>query len=161
MAAFRGMTIRSERILSSPSMFQLVGDEKLRRGLKALRGAAQRKIMRPAINAGLTPILQQARADAPGNTIPRLLKKRVKNGKRGNVIGQVYVKESPRKVRFRGREIGFEFVASVLEFGSPRQGIRARRYLRGARDKRGQEALQALTQKAEERLKLEWEKGTL
>ena len=145
--------------MSAPAI-QLVGDKALQAKLRELRKAAQNRIMRPAINAGLTPILTQARATAPSTEIRKLLKKRVAKGRGGSVIGMVRVTESTRMVEYQGRQVPFDLVAMVLEFGSDKMNIRARRYLRDARDQQGQAALRIVAQKAEERLDIEWKKRT-
>jgi len=138
---------------------KLLGGKELMRKMDRIGGKSAVKIMRSALSAGLMPILKQARKNAPGKTIKKLLKKSVKKGKkRGTIVGKVYVGDSARRVKFQGEEVGFEFVANVLEFGSQKRGISAHKYLRGARESKAQAAISAMEKKANERMKAEWAK---
>jgi len=134
---------------------ELVGDVELRKQLKDMRTTVAKRVMRKAIRKGLKIIQTIAKTKAPGTTIAKLLKVSVRTGREG-IIGAVEVKPSERTVSFEGREIGFEFVANVLEFGSTKMNIREQRFLRGAREQGGPAALAMITQEAGKQLEVEW-----
>jgi hypothetical protein len=144
--------------LGRSSMYTLIGDEELRKDIKRMSNSSWKRILRRAVRNALTPIYQQARADAPSSTIRKLIKKHVYTTKH-RVVGMIRVARSSRTVTFQGRQIGFEFVANVLEFGSPTQNIRARRYMRGARERRGKEASDRLIREADKAFRDEWDKA--
>lgn len=154
----------------SKSAIDLVGDKALQRELREISGPGARRVMRSAINAGLNPIMQDARANAPGTTIRKMIKKKVTKGRTVDVVGRVFLKDifykapgdyGDKTVTWRGKQMPFIFVAMVQEFGSPKQNIPAQRYMRNARDKKGDEALRITTRKAEQRLEIEWKKKGL
>jgi len=143
----------------------MTGDDALIRVLMELSRATQRKIMRPAIGAGLRVLRTEARRRAPTRSIARLIKSKVHvggRGKRSRLIGQVFVDDDPnRTVMWEGQEFNFSLAAKVLEFGSYNQNIRARDYMRGARDAKGPQALAAVRVKALERIVALWKRDQM
>ena len=87
----------------------ITGDKQLMKELQELADTSARKIMRPAINAGLTPIRKRAMGLAKTNfksdTISRHIKKSTKKAKGGSgIVGKVYVERQPdRTVTVEGR----------------------------------------------------------
>ncbi len=141
------------------NMFELVGDKALRRKLEGLSKSGARKVMRPAIRAGLTPIMKKAKSNAPGKYIRTLIKKKVKTSK-GQVVGYVEVRGGEdRPVMYQGSLVPFAMVVNVLEFGSAKLGISPRMFMRRARETESAQALRNVTKKANERLDIEWAKA--
>jgi ABC-type antimicrobial peptide transport system permease subunit len=146
---------------------ELVGDKKLARELGILAGKSLKKIMKPAINAGLNPIKKRAEQLAKGNfkskTIAKQVKKSAKVSKdKTGIVGQVFIKHQPeRTIKIEGREAPFEVVANILEFGSAEMNIPARSYMRRGREEKRAEAIRTTTAKAKERLRIEAGKGGL
>jgi HK97 gp10 family phage protein len=139
----------------------IIGDKELRKSLQRMGSRSISAIMRPAIRAGLEPIYQQARANTPWPSIRKMIKRKVRITKR-TVHGVVQIGDAnksrlgQRVVKYKGRLIDFSFVAWVLEFGSRKQHIRARAFMRNARAQRGEEAMRIVQEEAERRVMAEW-----
>ena len=144
---------------------EIVGDKELERELKELAATSARSIMRPAINAGLTPIKKRAVSLAKSNfksdTIAKEIGKSVKKARRrGGITGMVYVKPQPeRMVKVNGREVPFEVVANILEFGRKDGSLPARSFMRKAREETKSEALRIVKEKAKITLEKKWREG--
>lgn len=147
---------------NSGMAIRLEGDEALSRQLNKVAAVTQRRVMRPALLAGLKILRAEARRNAPGSYLQKLIKSRVRTGKRGNVIGQIYVDAGyDRPVMWDGQLKPFAFVANVLEFGSSKRNIRPIAYMRGARDSKGPQALADVARVAGDRLTAEWRKASM
>ena len=144
--------------MAQQATFKLIGGAQLRAELEAMAGAPGRAVMRGAVRDALKVIETEARSRAPGKTIRRMIGRKVWT-KGLAVRGKVYVKPNPgRTVSFDGRELPFEFVANVLEFGSSSRGIRPRAFMRGARETKRAEALRELDRSAQARLEMAWKR---
>lgn len=136
----------------------LVGDKELLRVLDDMKAAGGRKVMRPAIQAGLTIIARAVRKGAPGTRLKRMVGTEVRTTYKKNVIGYVGIKEhGSDKIKIKGEEKDFAVVANFLEFGTPH--IKARAFVRGARAAKGAAAMAAVRAKASERIDVEWAKA--
>ena len=102
---------------------KITGDKALAKRIAALAGKGANRIMRPAIGKGLAPILKQAKANQRHASLRKLIGKKVitKKAWPKDVAGKVYMKPSKdRTINLQGREVGFEVVGNILEFGSVR-----------------------------------------
>ena len=138
----------------------ITGDKELIRALDKLKNASVRKIMRPAINAGLTVIAKEARRLTRHMSFKtRIVKKVYKPKKGGGLVGMVYVSTTNQRfVSWKkvGRpKIDFGFVLSVHEFGSIKNNSRPRPVMTQARENVKGQTLIAVRIKAKERLKIE------
>lgn len=142
------------------STIALVGDKELQKNLLALSDSAARKIMRPAIAAGLKPVRQAARQNAaPGAVLSAaasgLMRKAISASAKANkdkVTGRVFV--SPKiEGTVDGKRHVPGNVAHLVEFGHGGPGAApAHPFLRPALDQRKGEAMKTVTSKARELL---------
>jgi len=146
---------------------RIAGDKILAKKLKKLADTSARKVMRPAINAGLTPIrkraIELAKANFKSDTIAKEIGKSAKKSRRGSgVVGKVFIKKQPnRTIKIKGKQVPFEVVANILEFGRKDGSLQARSFMRRAREEMGGQAIIKVREKALERLEIEWEKGKI
>ena len=144
---------------SAGQTIDIVGDAELRAVLRELRGSTVRRVMMPAVRAGLSPINKAAKRLCPSKRIRRLIGTRAAKAKRGSgVVGRVEVREAAKHgiadtVKVDGRTVGFEVVGNFLEFGT--RHMPARSFLRPAVEMTRPEALARVTEKARERLEVE------
>jgi HK97 gp10 family phage protein len=140
-------------------MLELVGAPETRAVLADMKASAARAVMRPAIRAGCRVIAKEAKQRAPGDKrhrIRRLIDVMVKTTSKGNVIGRVYVKESKADtITLDGREVPFNVVANILEFGSPE--IPAQSFMRKSRRVKGAAALRKVSTIADRNITRQWE----
>jgi len=143
---------------SAVSPAKLEGDKEMLETLAEMKDTVGRRVMRSAVNVGLTPIRKEAKRRAPGTRISQLITKRTKTTSKGKVVGYVRVEDSDDKIMVEGRKVTFSVAANFLEFGTPY--IRARKFMRGARQSKASEATNRMKEKAEERIDKEWLKET-
>ncbi len=145
---------------------KLIGDEKLQKDLNALASSSVNKVLRKPIRAGLQPIRQEASNEYrklgwDEFAEKRNLVRKVGTGKKG-VVGRVEIADIwNRMVTVEGRQVPFNVVANILEFGSRKRNISEYRVLRGARDKKQHEAIRIVNDKATEQLEKQWKRGRL
>jgi len=145
----------------------IIGDKALEKELRELYQGVRLSIMRSAINAGLTPILKRAISLAKSNfksdTIAKHIKKSAKNkNKKKGVVGKVFVEEQPeRKIKLEGREVPFEVVSNILEFGRKDGSLPARSFMRRAREEMKSEALKVVREKTKSVLEKKWRQGKI
>lgn len=134
----------------------LVGDAALRSRLNALANNAARKVMRPAIAAGLKPIREEARRNAsPGAVLSveasGLMKRAIKasaKGRKDNVTGKVYVDRTTEGT-VDGKKHVPGNIAHLVEFGHGGPApAPAHPFLRPALDSKRSAALSAVTDRA-------------
>jgi hypothetical protein len=139
---------------------ELIGDKELQKQIKNMGEKAGKRVMKSAIGAGLTILRKEAKAKAPSESIGKLIAKKAWITRRGKVNGHIYIKEDgSRTIMLDGRQVDFSAVASILEFGSMSRGIRARRFMRNARESAGDRAVQKVIQQANKAIEREWNKG--
>lgn len=134
---------------------QLVDDKELNAKLTALPDKVQAKVMRRAIGCGLMPIARQARNLQRHASLRKLIGTKVVKRKRDREwVGKVYLKPSKeRTIMIEGREIGFEVVGNILEFGSAKRNIKPQPFMRAAREQAGGAAIAAVANQAVVELK--------
>lgn len=126
----------------------LTGDKALNSKLAVLKSSAVQRVMKPAMSKGLDPIMRRAKSNAPWASIRRLIGKKV-TGRGTKISGKVFMKPSNnRTIMLDGREVGFEVVANILEFGSAKQNIRPQPFMRPAREQAKGAALKAMEREA-------------
>lgn len=98
---------------------KIEGVEALQATLKNLTGACQRKVLRPALNAEGTRILQAARRNVPVKTklLRKSLGKKIKTYKDGTVIVVVGPRRGFKQVN-KGKAHNPSFYAHLVEFGA-------------------------------------------
>lgn len=140
----------------------LIGDAETLALLDAMKGPVANRVMRRAIDRGLTVIAKEARKLAPGSEhhrLRRMIGTEVKTTNKKNILGYVHVEDHPSDtIQLQGRQVNFSAVGAMLEFGTPH--IAARSFIRAARDAKGTEALAVVRAVAEERIEAEWEKAS-
>jgi len=126
------------------SAVRLVGEKRLQRKIERLKGSAQRRIMRPAVSAGLTVVNRAAKRTAPRETglLAKAIGKKVKIT-RSSVWGAV------------GPRLGFEDEdgRDPAKYGHLAEKLHG--FLKAALHSSRRNALSAVTRKAKERLKRE------
>lgn len=113
------------------------------------------KVLRPAVNKGLDPVRKQAKALCKHESIRKLIAKKSFISKRDKAVrGKVFIKPSKdRKIILEGREVGFEAVASILEFGRKKGDLKPDPFLRPALDIAQGAALKIVASESSERIK--------
>lgn len=150
---------------SGKSVLELTGDLQLANTLDQLRFASARRIMRPAISKALTPIAAAARKKSHSKRISKLISKKViKVRKSGMVKGKVYVRPGTERgidetITLEGKEVGFEVVGNLQEFGTEKAA--ARPFLRPAMAENKSTAMQIMRVSAWAQLKKETARAKL
>lgn len=135
---------------------KITGEKELRRRLNRLASAAQRKIVRPAVNVALTPVNKAAKAKAPvkTGTLKKSLGKRVKAYTRTGVVwGGIGPRSGFKWVDDKGHAHNPVNYAQLVELGT--QHSAAQPFLRPALDERKAEVLTTLNQKVNEGIQRE------
>ncbi len=111
----------------------LTGDKLLDRKLAQMDRKVQNKMVRDGLKAGLQPILDEAKANAPvkRGLLKRSLKIRGAKRRRGTIGRAIITKEGFFK--------GEAFYAGFVEFGT--KFIKPRKFIKRAFDRRKQQAL--------------------
>ncbi len=142
--------------MSTPSVIvKMTGDKKLSARIAALESKVSNKIMRAAVSKGLIPIAKQAKANQRHASLRKLIGKKVITKKRWpkDVAGKVYMKPSKdRTIMLEGRNVGFEVVANILEFGSAKRNITPQPFMRPARTNAAAAAISATAAEARRQL---------
>jgi len=151
-------------IRGTEEIAKVIGDKELIKELKKLNASVQRKVMRPAINFGLTPIRQETARRAPRDTglLSKSIKKKV--GKRG-AWGKVYVDSQTKyqvetagntvnkRVGAKSDEKGIQNPAKyahLVEFGTKHS--RSKPFMRPAMESKKGIAYSRIARKAKERI---------
>ena len=118
------------------------GVPQLEMRLRRIENREALKIATLGIREGLKPIKKRAQELAKANfkseTISKMIRSKAKKG-----IGKVYINKMPdRTVTVEGREVPFEVVANILEFGRLDGSMPPRSYMRRAREEKGKEGLE-------------------
>lgn len=138
----------------------ITGDFELMAKLEMLGRKSLTAVLKPAVNKGLNPIMQKAKQNCKWNSLRKLIGKKTGKTKKGTISGKVYMKPSKeRTIKLNGRDVGFEAVANILEFGSSKQNIRPQPFMRPARQQAHSQALTEFQKEAESRLKKLAESG--
>jgi len=137
------------------SMLEITGDKKLAKAILALPDKVQKKVVRSSLSRGLTPIARTARKNQQHKSLKKLIGKSVIKRKRDKMYaGKVYMKPSKdRTIMLKGREVGFEVVGNILEFGSAKRNIKAQPFMRPAAIQSKGAALHAFAEQARKKLK--------
>jgi len=132
---------------------ELSGEVKLMAQLDALIDSAARRVMKPAINKGLTPVNKDAKKRAKmlfkSTYISKMIGKKIyvsKKGKsRGAVIGMIFVrdtkKKNKRQIKVNGRMVDFSVAAMIQEFGRKDGSLQPHPFMRPAMIAKKAEAL--------------------
>jgi hypothetical protein len=137
---------------------KVVGLKGIVKNIEKVQRAVEKNIMRNAVSQGLKPIMERAKSLAASNfksnTIAKMIGKKAYLNKKKQIIGKVFVRPQPdRTVKLQGRDVPFEVVANVLEFGRKDGSLPARSYMRRARDEAGGKALQIVENEVQKGLK--------
>lgn len=138
-----------------PMSLSVTGVKELNRQFAAIEKGVQDKIAKPALRKGLNVVAKRAKAELWWSEHLRgLIGARVSKRKAdGEAIGKVYMMPSPdRTINLNGREVGFEVVANIFEFGSVKQNIRPRPFMRSAAAHSKGQALAAIELEARKRV---------
>lgn len=139
------------------NMAGLIGDKELQKTILSLTDNCAKKIMRPSIVAGLKPIRKEARANADSkfksDSLSRLIGIKAK-AKKDKVFGKVFMRpdKSGRTIKIKGKEVPFEAVANIQEFGRKDGSLEPHAFMRPAADSKRTEALKEVENKARELL---------
>jgi len=132
----------------------VTGLDKLLRDMQQIDRQMNSRVVRPATLRALAPIKRRAKKNAKWKSIQRLISGKAFVSKKGEVKGKVYLKpDKERTITLEGREVGFEVVGNILEFGSVTKNIRPRPFMRPAADEGGTEAKAILEREIKARLK--------
>ena len=133
------------------SLLRMVGDKQLEKRLRRMGAKAAKKVMRPAISAGLTPVAAAARKNAKQIKRTGLLAKsiRKKTGRSG-AYGKVFVNPKIEAV-VNGKKVRPAAYAHLVEFGTSHSAPKP--LLRAALGERAKQALGKIKTKTWERLK--------
>jgi HK97 gp10 family phage protein len=132
----------------------VTGLEKLLRDMQQIDRQMNSRVVRPATRRALAPIKRRAKQNAKWKSIRRLISSKSFINKKGEVKGKVYLRpDKKRTVILQGREVGFEVVGNILEFGSAKKNIQPRPFMRPAADQGGAEAKAVLEREIKARLK--------
>ena len=134
---------------------KITGLDNILRNLKRIDRQMNSKVIRPAINKGLKPIQSATKNNCKWKSIRRLISKKAYVNRKKEVKGKVFLRpdKSGRTIMIKGREVGFEVVGNILEFGSVKQNITPRPFMRPARDQAANTALAIIEKEIRERLK--------
>lgn len=126
---------------------KLFGDRELRRALGGMRAATQRKIVRPAVNAALTPVNKAAKRSAPKRTgqLKRSIGKVVRLYKKRGVIWGGVGPRKGFKVIIDGKAVDPTKYAHLVERGTVR--TKANPFLRRALDENKSEAKRIMAER--------------
>jgi len=110
---------------------KITGMDEVFKKLKKIDRDFNRKVVKPAINAGLEPIKQRAKQNCRHESLRKLISKKAFISKRDKQTkGKVYLKpEKERKIKLDGKEAGFEVVGNIMEFGSQKRNIRPQPFM--------------------------------
>jgi hypothetical protein len=140
----------------------IIGLEGLEKKFKIIDKRIDKRVLLPAVRAGLKPIKKQARRNAKWASVRKLLSSRAFIAKSKNIIGKVFVRPSKdRTIIVDGRRVGFEVAANILEFGRAAAGdaggakaVPPKSFLRSARDQKHNEAMREVRRVLKQRLQL-------
>lgn len=117
-------------------MISITGAEAIINKMRTIDKKFNSKVVRPAMAAALKPMQQKAKGLQRHSSLRKLIsRKAFVSKKRNEVLGKVYLRpDKKRTVMIDGREVGFEVVGNILEFGSVKQNITPQPVMRPARD---------------------------
>lgn len=147
--------------VSSGRAISLIGDAELKQTLLGLTDAVLNKLMKPAIKAGLRPILKQAKENAtPGNIFSSdatgamrdAIASRVTATKEKGVIGRIFVSKK-KSIEVNGKKHNPGAIAIAVEFGHYNEKynyrVEAKPFMRPAMDVKKTEAMGVITSVAQ------------
>jgi HK97 gp10 family phage protein len=127
--------------------FKIEGGKALDNALKQLGYDMEKKVAKSAVRAGANVIAKQARINAPlgeTGTLKRSIKVVTRSKRTGDAVASV-VTRSGKKYTARGMNAWY---AGRVEFGPP-----AHPFLRPALDSKGDEAIKAMSEKIQQRIR--------
>jgi HK97 gp10 family phage protein len=129
-------------------LVQAIGDKELIKAMGDVKANIMRRVMRPAINFGLTPITKAAKAnvEVESGLTKKAIKKKV--GKRG-AWGKVYI-DPKIEGEYNGKKRKPANTAHLLEFGT--EHSEAKPFMRPAVESKRTESLARIGSKAKENL---------
>ena len=139
------------------SAISLVGDKELEKTLLKLSDRAAAMVMRPAISAGLTPVMKEAKLISnqkfKSDSLAKLIGKKAWS-KKDKVSGKIFMlpNKSTRTIKIKGKDVPFEVAANIQEFGRKDGSLESHAFMRPALGNKKSDALKALTNKARELL---------
>ncbi len=137
------------------------GFEELEKKLKNIENKMADKVLKAATSKGLDPIKRRAKANCQWSSIKKLIGKKAWKNKNKNITGKVYLKPSKegRTIKLDGRDVGFEAVGMILEFGRPGKKSHGktppmppRPFMRPAREQAKGQALKAMANEGKKKL---------
>jgi hypothetical protein len=117
-------------------VIKITGVEDVLKKMRTIDKQFNSKIVRPAMTEALKPMQQKAKGLQRHASLRRLIGRRAfVSKKRQEVLGKVFMRpDKKRTIMLEGREVGFEVVANILEFGSVKKNITPQPVMRPARD---------------------------
>jgi hypothetical protein len=146
---------------------QLLGDKQLIKDLNDFASSSINEVMRSPTGQALQPIrnlASQKYASHGWNDFAKKsnLPREVGTNKRLGVYGRVILEDiESRTVIVEGREVPFNVVANILEFGSEARNIREYAVMRTARDEARDEAIRIFQERAATELERKWQQNRL
>lgn len=137
----------------------ITGDKELEKKLKKLPAQILKKVLRPAISAGTTPMKQALKRTIASSFINseqfvQNVSKRTKINRKKGMMGFVGVKDiQGRTIKIKGEEKPFNVVLNILEFGSQKMNIKPRGFFKRAFEESKSQAQQLAVAKAKQKLK--------
>jgi len=132
---------------------QISGLSEVMKNLQKVDKQFNSKVILPAVRKGLVPIQRQAKANCNHASLKKLIGKKAFINKKKEVSGKVYMLPSKdRTIKLQGRDVGFEVVANILEFGRKRGDLKPEPFMRPARDTAMPAAYKAMEEEAKKRL---------
>lgn len=136
----------------------VTGFETVLKNIQKVEKQFKKKVTKPAFNKALEPIKQQAQINCRHESLKKLIGKKVitvkKGSRKGEISGKVFMKPSKdRKIILDKREVGFEVVANILEFGRKKGDLKPQPFMRPAIAMRQQEAMSILESEMKKGLK--------
>jgi len=132
----------------------ITGVEQILGKMAKIDKAFDRKVVKPSMAVALKPIQKIAKSLQKHKSLKKLISRKAFISKKKGVLGKVYLRPSKdRTIIFQGREVGFETVGNILEFGSAKQNIKPQPVMRSARASGSAAARAILKSEIKKRLK--------
>ena len=132
----------------------LEGMEQVLNNMAKIDRQFDRKVVIPSVRAALKPIRTKARQLQKHQSLKKTIKSRAFKSKKGDILGKVFLSKNKdgRTINLEGREVGFEVVGNILEFGSAKRNITPQPFMRPAREQAAGQARTAMEKEAKKRL---------
>jgi transposase InsO family protein len=139
----------------SAGIISMTGNKEVMKSMSILERRVQDKIARPSLAKGIAVVARGARRNQKHMSLRKLVGQKVIRRKADKEFSaKVFMKPSKdRTIKLKGREVGFEVVGTILEFGSATQNITPQPFMRPALEQGKGAAVAAIAAEARKRLK--------